>query len=234
MKFKCFLAEFFSVKSIVFLSQYYSKVIGLSAMLLLLITFSINSHAGKVSVPESAEDVCPIKTGQVLPDVKLKGVDGKDIALSKVVEKKPTVLVFYRGGWCPYCNVHLGELRKIEGELTALGYQIIAVSPDSPENLKATMEKQEMKYTLLSDHTSAVSQALGLAFKVDSETYKKYLGYGINLEKASGEKHHMLPVPAAMIVDQKGLVQFSFTSPNYKVRIDNDVLIAAAKSSLKN
>lgn len=184
-------------------------------------------------VPEDAANVCPIKVGQSLPSLTLQDIDGKDFNLNQSIAKKPTVLVFYRGGWCPYCNVHLGELKTIEDSLKKLGYQIIAVSPDLPKNLQASMDKNEITYNLLSDSKATAVKSLGLAFKVDAETYKKYLGYDINLEEASGEKHHILPVPAAIITDTSGKVRFSFHSPDYKVRIDTDVLLAAAKSALK-
>jgi len=207
-----------------------------SVLALSLVLSATNVLAGKLTdgrVPHDAEKVCPIKVGQSLPDVNVQDVNGKAINLKDLVSKKPTVMIFYRGSWCPYCNVHLGELKKMETELEALGYQIIAMSPDLPKNLKESQDKHEMKYLLVSDSKAEASKALGLAFKVDADTYKKYLGYGINLEKASGEKHHILPVPAALVLDQEGLVHFSFASPNYKVRIDNDVLLSAAKAAVR-
>ncbi|WP_086934585.1 peroxiredoxin-like family protein [Agarilytica rhodophyticola] len=191
----------------------------------------LSAYADKV--PEDAAKVCPIKVGQEIPKVTLQGIDGKNVDLAAKIGEKPTVLVFYRGGWCPYCNVHLGELKTIESDLKAMGYQIVAISPDLPKNLKQSMDKNEISYTLLSDSKATAVKAMGLAFKVDAETYKKYLGYNIDLEEASGEKHHILPVPAALITDTSGKVRFSFHSPDYKVRIDTDVLLAAAKSALK-
>ena len=216
--------------TLVVLKKHFPSVLALSLAL-----SATNALAGKItdgSVPQDAEKVCPIKVGQNLPDVNVQDVNGKTIKLKDLVSKKPTVMIFYRGSWCPYCNVHLGELKKMEGELEALGYQIIAMSPDLPKNLKESQSEHEMKYTLVSDSKAEASKALGLAFEVDADTYKKYLGYGINLEKASGEKHHILPVPAALVLDQDGLVHFSFVSPNYKVRINNDVLLSAAKAAV--
>ncbi len=195
--------------------------------------FSTHAFAADQSVPTDANKVCPIKVGQNIPSIELQDVNGKKVSLNAEIAKKPTILIFYRGGWCPYCNIHLGELKKIEGELKALGYQMVAVSPDLPENLKSTLDKNELTYTLLSDNKAMAVKALGLGFEVDAETYKKYLSYNINLEKESGEKHHILPIPTALILDKEGLVKFSFASPNYKVRIDNSVLLAAAKAALK-
>ena len=207
-------------------------VVSLISAALVIALLSTQALADRHAVPDDANKVCPIKIGQNIPQLVLQDVNGKDISLNAELAKKPTVLIFYRGGWCPYCNIHLGELKKAEKDLKAMGYQVVAVSPDLPNNLKASLDKNELTYTLLSDSKANAVKALGLGFKVDDETYKKYLGYDINLEKASGEKHHILPIPAALILDKEGLVKFSFTSPNYKVRIDNAVLLAAAKAAL--
>lgn len=198
------------------------------AMALMSTTLMADQHG----VPEDANKVCPIKVGQTIPKISLLDVNGKDVSLNAEIAKKPTVLIFYRGGWCPYCNIHLGELKTIEKDLEALGYQVVAVSPDRPENLKKSLDKNELTYTLLSDNKANAVKTLGLGFKVDDETYKKYLGYNINLEKASGQNHHILPIPTALILDKDGLVRFSFASPNYKVRVDTTVLLAAAKAAL--
>lgn len=182
-------------------------------------------------VPTDPNDVCPIKVAQPLPELELIDIEGKKFDLNAAVSRQPTLLIFYRGSWCPYCNTHLGELKTIEPDLEKLGYQIIAVSPDLPQNLKKSVKEHNIDYTLVSDSKALAAKALGLAFKVDAETYKKYLGYGINLEESSGETHHLLPVPAAVLLNTDGAVDFVFSSPNYKVRVDTPVLLAAAKSS---
>lgn len=199
-----------------------------------LLFFSvIGFSASSANLPLTAENTCPIKVGQSLPDLTLHDIEGKAFDLNMAVAKKPTVLIFYRGGWCPYCNVHLADLRKIEGDLKEMGYQMLAISPDLPVNLKKSIEEHGLGYTLISDSKAVAATALGLAFKVDAKTYEKYLSFNINLEKASGETHHALPIPAAILLDTTGMVKFVFAGPDYKTRIDNDVLLAAAKSALK-
>ncbi len=205
----------------------------LSALVFILfILGGSNAWAGK-AVPASASDTCPIKVGESIPALTLSGLDAKPVDLNALVAKKPTVLIFYRGSWCPYCNTHLGELQTVEGDLKALGYQVVAVSPDLPKNLKTSVAKNDLSYTLLSDSQVTAAKALGLAFRLDDETYKTYLNYDINLEKASGEKHHVLPIPAAIVLDTEGTVQFVFSSPDYKVRVNKEVLLAAAKAAVK-
>lgn len=116
----------------------------------------------------------------------------------------------------------------------ALGYQIIAISPDRPEKLKAGPKTEGVKYLLLSDSNVSAAKAFGLAYRVDTNTVKKYIQFGIDLEDASGETHHILPVPAAYVVGTDGIINFEYINPNYKVRIDPELLLKAAEIGLKD
>lgn len=183
-------------------------------------------------ITDDPNKVCPIKVGQSIPSLTLQDIHGKPFDLNKAVAKQATILIFYRGSWCPYCNTHLGELKTVEKDLKALGYQIIALSPDLPSNLKKSMDKNALSYQLVSDSKADAARSLGLAFHVDDELNKLYQGYSIDLNKASGEKHRLLPVPAAVVLDTSGTVQFIFFAPDYKVRISPKVLLAAAEAAL--
>lgn len=179
-----------------------------------------------------ADLVNPVLNGTEIPDVEVQTTDGTTVRLKKLVKEKPTVLIFYRGGWCPYCNGHMAELQRIEQELVDMGYQILAISADRPEKLKESISKHNLDYTLLSDSPMQASKAFGLAFKVDDSTVKRYKRIGIDLEKSSGYDHHLLPVPAVFLVDTEGMIYFQYVNPDYKTRIKSDVLMAAAKSYL--
>ena len=179
--------------------------------------------------PASASLVDPLKVGEKAAIATLHKPNGKEVDMAHLYAKKPTVLIFYRGGWCPYCNVHLGKIAEAEAELVKLGFQVVAVSPDRPEELKTTLDKGDYDYQLLSDSKMNLSKGYGLAFRVDDGTVKKYVNYGIDLDKASGESHHLLPVPAVYIVDRRGVIQFAHWSPDYKTRLDNEKLISAAR-----
>ena len=185
-------------------------------------------------ITENPAEVHPLKVGDKVPNLKLVNADGLAIPLQEILKKQPTVLIFYRGGWCLYCNRHLGELKTIEEPLQKLGYQIVAVSPDSVEKLRESLKKHELNYMLLSDSPGEVIQAFGLAFRVDDATFKKYKEeYGIDIEKDSGYKHHLLPVPAAYIVNQKGLIQYRYYNPDYKTRVNVQDLLKAASEARK-
>ena len=194
------------------------------------ILFLISGYAlAGDDVPLNANDISPLLVGETIPDVTLQNIEGKAVKLQAAVSKQPTLIIFYRGSWCPYCNTHLGELAKLEPELIKMGIQILAISPDKPKYLQEAIDKNDLKYTLLSDSKAIAIKAFGLAFKLDSDTVKKYKEWGIDLEKQSGESHFILPVPAAYLVKPDGQITFSFTAPNYKIRVNGDVLMAAAR-----
>lgn len=126
----------------------------------------------------------------------------------------------------------MGELIRIEPALLELGYQIIAISADSPASLQQSQQKHKPNYLLLSDHGMLGAIALGIAWRVDDQTLEKYRNFGIDLEKASGEKHHLLPVPTAYVIGTDGLIKFAYTNPDHRVRINSEVLLAAARAEL--
>ena len=184
----------------------------------------------RIQAPASSDAICPILVGQALPFLILRNVDNTLFNLNEAIAKKPTVLIFFRGGWCPYCNRHLAELQSIEPNLIQLGYQIIAVSPDRPEILNTPIEKNGLTYQLLSDSDMKAAEALGIAFQLDQATVEKYKSsYGIDIEADSGHNHHLLPVPSVFVVGTDGLVHFAYVNPNYKVRLDSGLLLKVAE-----
>lgn len=199
--------------------------------LVLLFTMSCASvDSGRNHVVSNAYDVNPILNGSTAPKALVRNIDGDEIDLHNELLGKKTVLVFYRGGWCPYCNLQLQGLRKIVKDLNLLGWQIVGVSPDSPESLRESSKKNNLNYTLYSDSKAHAIMAYGLAFKLDDKTNQKYLGFGIDLDKASGESHHILPVPGVYLIDTKGEIVFNYVHPNYKVRLKESVILDAAKA----
>ncbi len=184
--------------------------------------------------PVAAAEPVFAKAGDSLPEVSVRSLDGKELTIRSVVAKKPSVLIFYRGGWCPFCNRHLSAVAEIQDDLQAAGYQLIAISPDQPALLKKTIAKGKLGYTLLSDSPMALAKGLGITFRLPDpkfETYKKR--FGIDLEAYSGANHHLLPHPAVFLVDTKGKIRFAHVNENYRVRLEPEKILAAARNSLK-
>jgi peroxiredoxin len=172
--------------------------------------------------------------GDLIPDVTLKTEAGVDVKLRDAVKTKPTLLVFYRGGWCPYCSRHLMALNGIQEDVTKEGFQILAISADQPSKLAETPHHAELKYPLLSDRSMAGAIAFGITHTVPDEKVAKYkVDYKIDIEAASGEKHHTLPHPAVFIVDTKGVIRFAHVNPDYKVRLDPASILGTVKEVVK-
>lgn len=202
-------------------------------MIKFLIIMSCFLSANAAKFAQNAESVKPLLVGSEIPSVKLSKIDGFEINIKDLVKNKPSIVVFYRGGWCPYCNVHLSELRKIEKDMKAAGVQLLAISTDRPEELKKSIEKNKIEYQLYSDSKMNVAKAFGIAFKVDDQTVKKYKNYKIDLEAVSGEKHHLLPVPAVFALNKDSIIEFSHVNPNYKVRLSSNILTAVVQELSK-
>ena len=175
-------------------------------------------------VPNNAEDISPLLIGETVPNATLQDSDGNQIQLKKFIEKNPTVLVFYRGGWCPYCNLQLSGLVKIEKDILDLGHQIIAISPDDYRNLQTTESKDSINYTLLSDPDAKFIQEVGIGFK----TPTMLKGF-IATKGQKGKPSDIIPVPTVMILDKTGTILFEYINPNYKERISGEMLLAVLK-----
>jgi len=170
-----------------------------------------------------------LNVGDAVPDVTLRTEEDKQVSLRRLVSKKPAVLIFYRGGWCPFCNRHLQSLAGIEGDLNKAGAQLLAISMDKPERIKGTPDREKLHYRLLSDSDAAAAKAFGIAFKVDGATVEKYKDYGIDLEAASGRDHHILPHPAVFVADTSGMIRFAHVDPDYKARLESTKILEVAR-----
>lgn len=204
-------------------------------ILLLLSSATVLAAATTGPVAATPQEARPLAVGARAPGFVLQTPDGADFDLTAALAGKNTLLVFYRGGWCPFCNRHLAALAEIEPALLELGIRIIAISPDEPADLKPTIEKQKLNYTLLSDRTMQATAAYGLAFAVDTATRERYAQHKINLAPLPGSAgpERWLPVPGVFLVNRTGTIAFAHTDPDYRNRIGNDALLAAARAAVK-
>lgn len=176
-------------------------------------------------------DICPLKVGTEIPDGTLSNINGEETSLHKLVDEKPTVLIFYRGAWCGYCTKHLAELNDIKGEVESLGYQIFGITIDQSSKLEESITKSGKEIEVFSDSKAELVKAYGLDWKVNDELFSKYLNdYKLDLEAWSGQDHHVLPVPAIFVI-KDGVVQFQYVNPNYNTRLSPEVLLAVLKSN---
>ncbi len=180
-----------------------------------------------------AEDIQPLLVGAATPEVEVASKTGRSVPLTSLTEGKRTVLVFYRGGWCPFCSTQMQGLAQTQDQLVELGYQIIGLSPDSPEKLSTVEKDGELTYALYSDASMSAAEAFGIDFTLDPETISKYKSFGIDLEKASGGLNkNKLPVPSVFIIGPDNEISFSYSNPDYKKRLSAELMLAAAKDGL--
>ncbi len=184
-----------------------------------------------VSAQDQMYEICPLKVGEDLPlKTKINDEAGKSKTLADVLDNKPTILVFYRGGWCPYCTRQLSGLQAAKAKIDSLGYQVVAVCPDDFTKLDSSIKESGATYKLYSDSDISLIEAFGLGWKVDDKLYDKYKNkYGLDTEKWSGETHHVLPVPAVYIIKDNE-VKFNYVNPKYSQRLEPETLIAILKS----
>jgi peroxiredoxin len=184
----------------------------------------------RTQVVDDAANVSPLLIGQSAPNTTLQTVDGAPVSFKALTLEKPTVVIFYRGGWCPYCNRQLAGLKDIEGQLDAMGYQILAISPKTPAQLQSQKLQEKFTVRLLSDSALDTIKGFGIAFYVDEQTTSKYkTSWDIDLNQQDTSGKAVLPAPAVFILDTKGKVKFSFVNPDFKERLSPELLLSAAK-----
>ncbi|WP_428610903.1 peroxiredoxin-like family protein [Shewanella sp.] len=205
----------------------------LGTLLLLLMSLPLTAEPVTVKpIAESPTTISPLLNGQQVPEVLVKDLQGETVELKQLLQGKPSVIFFYRGGWCPFCNAQMGQLQAIEGDLLKMGFQLIGISPDAPEELRASMTKNDLNYTLVSDADLNAMRAFGLAYFSSQSITERYMSkMQLNnrlWKNAAGEERLVLPVPAVYITDKTGLVHFQYLNPNYKVRAEPKLILTAA------
>lgn len=214
-----------------------SILVVLSAMLLLSLVCSLSlqqSHAG-MSIADSATDVVPLKAGDDAPRFKVMDVEGKPYDFDPQNLERPVVIITFRGGWCPYCNMHLSELRNVLPEIQAMGIDVLFLSGDRPEILYKSLKQDTqdsiagLGYTILSDADAQAGVAFGIAFRASDQTIQRRLEKGEDIGDSSMLRHGVLSVPAVYAIDTDGKIHFSFVEPDYKVRLPADDMLAAVK-----
>ncbi|SFI40953.1 peroxiredoxin-like family protein [Halpernia frigidisoli] len=193
-------------------------------LFLLTLSLLLVSNLSKAQIYPTANEVKPLLIGQKLADATLQNINGKDVNLQSLISQKPSVVVFYRGGWCPYCNAQLSGLAQIEKEVTDLGYQIIAISPENFQNIPDVAKKDKVSYTLLSDKGAELIQKTGIAFKMP-ENYETMLS-----SKVKGGLTPILPVASVFFLNKSGEITFEYINPDYKHRLSGEMLLAVLKT----
>ena len=189
------------------------------------------SMTAMADAPNDPAAVKPVEVGARAPAFSAKEVDGKTFRFDPAKLDRPTLIIFYRGGWCPYCNTHLHELQSVEPKIVSLGYQVLFLSTDRPEILYTSL-KEKVNYHIVSDASMSAARAFGVAYRLDDATLAKMKSFGVDLDATQGSTAHELPVPSVFIVDRTGVIRFRHFNADYRVRLDAPSVLAAAKAAL--
>lgn len=171
-----------------------------------------------------------IKTGDYLPMFALADQNGKSINIAQILRIKKLVVTFYRGKWCPYCNLAVAALQKIIPEIKNLGADLVAISPELPENAQDMITKNQLSFPVLYDKNNEIARELGLVFKLTEELASLYQNFNINVAENNGQIAHELPLPATFVIDQDGKVIYDFINADYTKRAEPSDILKALNS----
>jgi peroxiredoxin len=160
-----------------------------------------------------------LKPGDMAPDFIRPNVEGRSLRLYTELERGPVVLVFYRGGWCPYCNIHLRGFQKSLAEFKAAGAQVVAISPQLPDQSLTTQEKDELAFPVLSDVGLNTARAFGVAFELPKALLDLYADFDHPLENSNGvEGSKELPMPATFVIRADRTIAYAHVEADYTRR----------------
>jgi len=161
-----------------------------------------------------------IKTGDILPTFLLPNALGKELASSDLLSHGALLITFYRGAWCPFCNIALRSLQSHLAEFKAKSVTLVAITPELPNTALSTKEKHNLQFEVLSDVGNAYATKLGLLFQQPDELRPVFEQIGIDLERSNGDDSFALPIPATLLVDKEGKVRNVSVEPDWNRRLE--------------
>jgi peroxiredoxin len=170
-----------------------------------------------------------LQAGAKFPDLRLANARGGQTRIYDVIARGPLVVTFYRGGWCPYCNLELRAYQGALGDIRALDAEVIAISPEAPDHTLSTAEKNDLTFEILSDVDGALEDALGIRFDLSDPIVALYKRFGHDLPAHNGDGRWSLPVPATYVLDRDGRIALAFVDPDYRRRLEPAAAIAALR-----
>lgn len=161
-----------------------------------------------------------LKAGAMFPAIALRNQIGKTVDLGALMAAGPLVVTFYRGGWCPYCNLELRAYQKLLPDIEAYGAHLVAVTPETPDNSITTTEKNGLAFNVLSDAKGKLADALGIRFELSPAIKALYQKFGHDLPVRNGHDVWSLPMPASYVIAKGGRIALANVDPDYRRRMD--------------
>jgi len=175
-----------------------------------------------------------LKAGDRAPDFSLPDARGGQVNLYKLLDHGSVVLSFYRGGWCPYCNLELRALQQALPEFNRLGAALVAISPQQPDQSLSTIEKNALAFPVLSDAGSIVARSFGISFDLDEALRPIYTQFGHALPSVNGDDSWQLPIPATYVIGPDGTIALAFVDIDYRTRLEPSDILATLAALARN
>jgi len=172
-----------------------------------------------------------LRVGQRGPDFSLPDAHGKVVALASVLATGPVVVTFYRGGWCPFCDLQLRAYQGVLGQIHDLGAELVAVSPQSPDYALSDVEKKQLTFPVLTDKGNAAARQYGLVFSLSEVMRQLQSGFGNPIPKFNGDDSWELPMPGTFVLDQAGVVRLAHVDPDYMKRLEPAAILEALRAA---
>jgi len=173
-----------------------------------------------------------LKVGDRAPDFELPDANGKLVKLSELLARGPVIVTWYRGGWCPYCNIALRGFHKRLPEIRSAGASLVAISPETPDNSLSTAEKNHLDFDVLSDRRNKVARAYGVAYKLPKVVADQFKGR-LDLAKYNGDDSGELPLGVTYVIDREGIIRYAFVDADYRKRAEPSDALAALRNLVK-
>ena len=168
-----------------------------------------------------------LRRGQVSPRFALPSATGAIVSLEERLAYGPNIVTFYRGGWCPYCNIALRALQSRLPEIKSLGGSLIAISPEVPDQSLSTTEKLALEFDVLSDADNSVARLFGLVYRISDAARERLQAFGRDLVAPNGTDSWELPITATYVINQEGLIVFDHVDADYRERLDPATVVNA-------
>lgn len=171
-----------------------------------------------------------LKEGDKMPAFSLPNAKNETVSSDTMLSKGSLVINFYRGGWCPYCNLELRAFQEVLPEIIDLGAQLVAISPNLPDKSLSSIEKYSLTFEVLSDIGNKISRQFGLVFTLDAQLQPLYKQFGIDISVFNGDESYELPIPATYVVNSDGIIKLAFVDADYTKRLDPNEVIETLRN----
>jgi len=209
-------------------------IVALATAVLALCLSAGQAARAQGTIAKSAELTRPLQAGVAAPGFTVRTVDGAPVVFDPQQLERPVVLITFRGGWCPYCNMHLSELKDVVPQIAGLGVDVLFLSGDRPDALYSSLKRETQEaidgldYQIYSDADADMAMAYGIAFEEAPDSIERRVARGDDIQGSSMLNHGVLPVPAVFAIDRDGQIAFAHANPDFKVRLPAAALLEVA------